>query len=84
MRLGLNTKQWEKLCDNTDKISSFPVTIGEYLAYFTQEKERGNFNVAYSHKSKTYGVWYDDVLDKKESEELIDAMFDLFCSMEEI
>lgn len=84
MRLGINSEQWERLLENTDKISGFPATVGNFLQYFTEERAYGNFNIAYDHERKIYGVWYDDKLDKSEDKELIDAMFNLFCTMEEI
>lgn len=84
MRLGINKEQWDKLCDSTEKISSMPATVGNFLQYFTEERAYGNFHIAYDHERKVYGVWYDDVLDKFEDKELINAMFNLFCTMEEI
>lgn len=84
MRLGINKEQWDKLCGNTEKISSMPATVGNFLQYFTEERAYGNFHIAYDHERKVYGVWYDDKLDKFEDKELINAMFNLFCTMEEI
>lgn len=84
MRLGLNKEQWDKLCASTESISSFPATVGNFITYFTEEKTHGNFNIAYDPKREVFGVWYDNDLDKFEDKELIDAMFNLFCSMEEI
>lgn len=84
MRLSLNKDQWDKLCGETDKISSFPATVGNFLVYFTEKSKHGNFNIAYDKERKVYGVWYNDLLDKFEDKELINAMFDLFCKMEEI
>lgn len=84
MRLGLNKEQWEKLLRHTDTISSFPATVGNFLTYFTEENAHGNFNIAYDPKREVFGVWYDNDLDKFEDKELIDAMFNLFCKMEEI
>lgn len=84
MRLGLNKEQWDRLLEASDKISSMPVTVGNFLQYFTDRKSQGNFHVAYDPKREVFGVWYDNDLDKFEDKELINAMFNLFCSMEEI
>lgn len=84
MRLALNKEQWDKLVFHTDKISNFPATVGNFLAYFTEGKSHGNFHIAYDPKREVFGVWYDNHLDKFEDKELIDAMFNLFCKMEEI
>ena len=84
MRLGLNKEQWDKILSCTDKITSMPATVGNFLQYFTEYKTHGNFNIAYDPKREVFGVWYDNNLDKYEDKELINAMFNLFCSMEEI
>lgn len=84
MRLGLNKEQWDKLCSYTDKISSFPVTVGNFIVYFASHKGLGTFNVAYDPKRDVYGVWFGDGFDKFEAKELIDAMFNLFCLLEGI
>ena len=84
MRLALNKEQWDRLRDKSDKISSMPATVGNFLTYFTEGKSRGNFHIAYDPKREIFGVWYDNYLDKFEDKELIDAMFNLFCKMEEI
>ena len=84
MRLGLNKEQWDKLLEHSDKIDSLPVTVGNFLQYYTDRTSNGNFNMAYDKKRKVFGVWYDDYLEKFESEELIDAMFNLFCHLEGI
>ena len=84
MRLALNKEQCDKLVCHTDTISNFPATVGNFLQYFTERKPHGNFHIAYDPKREIFGVWYDNHLDKFEDKELIDAMFNLFCSMEEI
>ena len=84
MRLALSKEQWDKLCDNTDSISSFPATVGNFLTHFTNEHSCGNFNISYDAKRKIFGVWFDDVLERFEEKELIDALFNLFCSIERI
>lgn len=84
MRLALNKEQWDKLVCHTDTISNFPATVGNFLQYFTERKPHGNFHIAYDPKREVFGVWYDNHLDKFEDKELIDAMFNLFCSMEGI
>lgn len=84
MRLALNNDQWNKLFDCSNKISSMPATVGNFLTYFTEDKTHGNFNIAYDPKREVFGVWYDNDLDKFEDKELINAMFNLFCKMEEI
>lgn len=84
MRLGLNKEQWDRLLCHTDKISAMPTIVSDFLRYFTEDKSYGNFNIAYDPIRKVYGVWYDNNLDKFEDKELINAMFNLFCSMEEI
>lgn len=84
MRLALNKEQWDRLLDKSDKITSMPATVGNFLTYFTEGKPHGNFHIAYDPKREIFGVWYDNHLDKFEDKELIDAMFNLFCSMEEI
>lgn len=84
MRLGLNKEQWDTLLCHTDKISNFPATVGNFLSYFSERKTFGNFNIAYDPEREVYGVWYDNILDKYEDKELINAMFDLFCKMEGI
>ena len=84
MRLGLNKQQWERLLSCTDKISNFPATVGNFLQYFTEEKAHGNFHLAYDPKREVFGVWYDNHLDKFEDKELINAMFNMFCYLEEI
>ena len=84
MRLGLNKEQWDRLLDKSDKISSMPAIASDFLRYFTEDKAYGNFHIAYDPKREVFGVWYDNHLDKFEDKELIDAMFNLFCKMEEI
>jgi hypothetical protein len=84
MRLSLNNDQWHHLCVCAECASAFPATIGNFLQYFTEKKDRGNFNMAYDHSCKVFGVWYSDELRKFESTELIDAMYDMFCYMEGI
>lgn len=85
MRLGLNKEQWDRLLEHSDKISAMPTIVSDFLRYFTAEdKPYGNFNIAYDPERKVYGVWYNDLLDKFEDKELIDAMFNLFCFLEEI
>lgn len=84
MRFALNKEQWDKLLYNSEKISDFPATVGNFLQYYTEKKSHGNFNMAFDAKRKVFGVWYDNYLDKFEGEELIDAMFDLFCHLEGI
>lgn len=84
MRLALNKEQWDKLCECTDVISSFPVTVGNFIAYFASKKEFSVFNIAHDSRRDLYGVWYENDLKKFEAKELIDAMFDLFCHLEGI
>lgn len=84
MRFALNKEQWDKLCGCTDAISSFPATVGNFLQYFTEKSQQGNFNLAYDHERRVFGVWFDDMLNKFEDKELIDAMFNMFCHLEEI
>jgi hypothetical protein len=84
MRLALNKEQWDKLCSHTDDISSFPVTVGNFLQHYTENTKHGNFNVAYNKTKKTYSVWYEDYFERFEDKELIDAMFNLFCHLEGI
>lgn len=84
MRFALNKEQWDKLCENTDKISSFPTTIGNFLLYFRKRNDLGNFNISFEPKSQTYCVWFDGMLEKFEDKELISAMFNMFCYLEEI
>lgn len=84
MRLSLNKEQWDKLCEKTDIISSFPATVGNFIVYFASRKELGVFDMAYDPKRDIFGVWFEDGLNKFESKELIDAMFNLFCHLEGI
>jgi hypothetical protein len=84
MRLALNKEQWDKLCENTDSISGFPATIGNFIVYFASRKELGVFDMAYDPKRDIFGVWFEDNLNKFEAKELIDAMFNLFCHLEGI
>lgn len=84
MRLGINKQQWDKLLEHSDKINSLPVTVGNFLQYYTDKTSNGKFNIVYDAKRKVFGVWYDDYFEKFESEELIDAMFNLFCHLEDI
>lgn len=84
MRVGLNKEQWDRLLDKSDKITSMPATVGHFLTYFMERKSHGNFHISYDPKREVFGVWYDNYLDKFEDKELINAMFNLFCSMEEI
>ena len=84
MRLGLNKEQWDKLLEYSDKINSLPVTVSNFIVYFTSKKELGIFDVAYDPKRDIFAVWYDKGLEKFEDKELIDAMFNLFCHLEGI
>ena len=84
MRLSINKEQWERLGDHVGTISSFPATVSNFLQYFTEEVKHGNFNVAYDPERKIFGVWYEDMLEKFEDKELINAMFNMFCHLEEI
>lgn len=84
MRFALNKEQWDKLCECTDSISSFPATVGNFLQHFTELTKLGDFNVSYDHKRKVHAVWYSDMLEKFEDKELINALFNLFCYLEEI
>ena len=84
MRLALNKEQWDLLYEHTDKISALPATVGNFLQLFTEYSKLGNFNMAYDHERKVYGVWYENMLDKFEDKELINALFNLFCYLEEI
>ena len=84
MRFALNKEQWDKLCETSSSISSCPATVGNFLQYFTERKAHGNFNLAYDHERKMHGVWFDDMLNKFEDKELINAMFNLFCYLEGI
>lgn len=82
MRFSLSNEQWEHLCGCAEVVSDFPATIGSFLKYFSERKNLGNFNIVYDHASKKYGIWYGDQLERFDSEELIDAMFDMFCHLE--
>lgn len=84
MRLSLNKEQWDKLCECSDSISAMPVTVGNLLQHFTVTIPKRNFNIAYDAERKVFGVWYDDMFEKFEDKELINAMFNMFCYLEEI
>lgn len=84
MRLGLNKEQWDKLCENADNISGFPATLGNFIVYFASRKEFGVFDMAYDPKRDIFSVCFRNNLEKFEAKELIDAMFDLFCHLEDI
>jgi hypothetical protein len=84
MRLALNKEQWDKLCANTEHISDFPATVGNFIVYFASKKELGRFDMVYDPKKDIFGVWYENELNKFEAKELIDAMFNLFCHLEGI
>lgn len=84
MRLSLNKEQWDKLCSHTDKISGFPATVGNFIIYFTSRKELGVFDMTYDPKRDLFSVFYSRHLERFEANELIDAMFSLFCHLEGI
>ena len=84
MRFALNKEQWDKLCETSSSISSCPATVGNFLQYFAEEANYGNFNLAYDPERKVFGVWYENMLEKFEDKELINAMFNMFCHLEEI
>ena len=84
MRFALNKEQWDKLCSHTESISSFPATVGNFIQYFTEQTSYGNFCMSFDHESKAYGVWMEDMINKFEAKELIDALFNMFCHLEEI
>lgn len=84
MRLGLNKEQWDKLCENADNISGFPATLGNFIVYFASKKELGIFDITYDPKRDMFAVFYSSNLEKFEDEELINAMFNLFCHLEGI
>lgn len=84
MRLSLNKEQWDKLCAHTDKISGFPATVGNFIMYFTSRKELGVFDMTYDPKRDLFSVFYSSSLERFEANELIDAMFNLFCHLEGI
>ena len=84
MRFGINKEQWDKLLESSEKVSSMPATVGNFLQYFSGIDKLGNFNMSYDIHSKTYSVGFNDLLQSFESKELIDAMFDLFCYLEDI
>ncbi len=84
MRLGLNKEQWDKLCNNTENISSFPVTVGNFIFYFASKRGLGTFHMAYDPKRDIHGVWFECGFEKFEDKELINAMFNLFCHLEGI
>lgn len=84
MRLSLNKEQWDKLCAHTDKISGFPATVGNFIMYFTSRKELGVFDMAYDPKRDLFSVFYSSNFERFEANELIDAMFNLFCHLEGI
>ena len=44
----------------------------------------GKFNIAYDPERRVFGVWYENMLEKFEDKELINAMFNMFCHLEEI
>lgn len=84
MRLSLNKGQWDKLCSHTDKISGFPATVGNFIMYFASRKEFGVFDITYDPKRDIFSVFYSSALERFEAKELIDAMFNLFCHLEDI
>jgi hypothetical protein len=84
MRLALNKQQWDKLCECTDIISSFPATVGNFIVYFASRKELGAFDMTYDPKRDIFSVCFRNNLEKFEAKELIDAMFDMFCHLEGI
>lgn len=84
MRLALNKEQWDKFCANTDKISGFPATVGNFIVYFASKKELGIFEMTYDPKRDIFSVFYSSNLERFEAKELIDAMFNLFCHLEGI
>lgn len=84
MRLGLNKEQWDKLLERSEEISGFPATVGNFLQHYTEKSPHGSFNMVYDARRKVFAVWFDDHLEKFESDELIDAMFNLFCHLEGI
>ena len=84
MRLSLNKEQWDKLCANTENISAFPATTGNFITYFASKKELGIFDMTYEPKRDIFSVFYSSNLEKFEAKELIDAMFNLFCHLEGI
>lgn len=84
MRLSLKKEQWDKLLEHTDKIDGLPITVGNFIVYFTSKKELGIFDMAYDPKRDIFAVWYGNGLEKFEDKELIDAMFNLFCHLEGI
>lgn len=84
MRLSINKEQWDKLLECSEVISSLPATVGNYLQHFTERSQMGKFNIAYDPERRVFGVWYENMLEKFEDKELINAMFNMFCHLEEI
>ena len=84
MRFALNKEQWDRFIEHSESISSLPATVGNFIQYFTEQSNYGNFCMSYDHKSKLYGVWMEDMINKFEDKELINALFNMFCYLEEI
>ena len=84
MRLALNKEQWDKLTENMETISGLPVTVGNFIVYFSSKKELGVFDMTYDPKRDIFSVFYSSALERFEAKELIDAMFNLFCHLEGI
>ena len=84
MRFGLNKEQWDRLIEHSDSISSLPATVGNFLQHFTEEEKLGAFYMNYDPISKTYCVGFNDLMKSFRDKELINALFDMFCYLEEI
>jgi hypothetical protein len=82
MRITLSKEQWDKLCENADNISNFPATLSNFIVHFASKKELGIFDITYDPKRDIFAVFYSSNLEKFEANELIDAMFNLFCHLE--